>query len=117
MLSRGTADGAGGRLRFTGVGWGSAIIARPVGRRAGHLARHNLIDLCRINRLVLHECVSHQIELVPVVFQQLMRLRVALINDASHFPIDCQSGLVRHRLCVMIKQRAQVISGRTTKRI
>ena len=25
-----------------------------------------------------------------------MRFGVTLINDAAHFPVDCQSGLIRH---------------------
>ena len=47
-------------------------------------------DLLRIDGLILHERVGHHIELVTVVFQQLMRFGVALINDAAHFLIDRQ---------------------------
>ena len=67
-------------------------------RRARHIARHNLIDLRRINRLVLHQRISHQIKLVAVVFEQVMRLRVALINDAAHLRSIAKRRLVRHRL-------------------
>src|SRR5690606_3027271 len=90
MIAGGTAYRtsaiAVGRRR--GAASARPIAAVPASRRARWAPGHDVIDLRGIDRLVLHQRIRHQLELVAVLDQHRLGGAVAFIDDAAHLLID-----------------------------
>src|SRR5690606_17907283 len=74
--------------RRRGTASARPIAAVPTSRRARWAPGHDVIDLGGIDRLVLHQRIRHQLELVAVLHQHSLGSAVALIDDAAHLLID-----------------------------
>ena len=94
MLGRSSTDGTTRSLGFTVFRRRATIIARPTAGRTRCFALHDVVDLLRVDRFVLHERIGHHVELVTVVLEKLQCLRVAFINNAPHFLINRERRLV-----------------------
>src|SRR5678810_951800 len=59
----------------------------PVLGWSGRLTLHDVGDLLLVERLVLDETLGHQVQLLDVGFEDLLRARVVLLDNPSHFLI------------------------------
>src|SRR5690606_23810241 len=101
VFARRAADGAIRRLvsgRTTAACRPGAGIVVPVRRRTGLVTRHDVADLIGINGLIFQQGVFHQLKLVAVLFQDLARTSVALVDDALDLLVDHLGGLTGVRL-------------------
>ena len=74
------------------------FVAVPVLGRIRDLARHDVLQLRFVNRLVPDERISHDVEFVAVIFEDLLGERIVRIDDMPHFLVDRVRGLVRNLL-------------------
>jgi len=74
------------------------VLAVPVFRRLRLFAGHDVLELGLIDRLVLHQCIGHAIELVTMFGQNLLGKLVIRIDNLANLLIYHVRGLVRHLL-------------------
>src|SRR6185312_8478360 len=101
------ATGLGGRIthlayRRSGVSarWrrrryaAPGLLAGPVCRWTGLAPGHDVVDLVRIDGLVLQERSRHDVQLVEVGREQLAGPGIGVVQDAAHHLVDLACGFV-----------------------
>src|SRR5690606_30440587 len=96
MLSGGVADGVvalaatlhGARARLHTVASRPAAGIRPAFRRARFAAGHDVVDLLRVDGLVLDQRLCHQVQLVGVGAQDIRGPLVVAVDDRAHLVVD-----------------------------
>src|SRR5579863_2377719 len=100
MLASGRANRAAARctLRRRLGRWfvGQGLV--PVLGRLRHLARHDVLELLLIDRLVLNEGIRHRMQLVESAGQDLPGALEVALDDAAHFFVDRMRSAIRHLL-------------------
>src|SRR5690554_149933 len=67
----------------------------PTLRWARSTTFHDVINLVTVDGFVLHQSLSHGVELFTIINQNLPRLLVAGINNVAHFFVNPLSGFRR----------------------
>jgi hypothetical protein len=95
----------GGQAGAGAVGSGPGVLSvQRCRRRAGRLGRarrqagHDVVDLVGVDGLQFKQGGGHGLDLVAVVFQQLARARVLLVDHAANLDIHLLHGGFRHVL-------------------
>ena len=65
-----------------------ALGAPPEGFGGRRTALHDVVDLLGIDGFPFEQGLRHHLDLVAMLFQQLARQRVLLVDDAADFRID-----------------------------
>src|SRR5690554_4701788 len=92
-------------LRLVGLHTASWATVTPVFGRTRLTARHAVVNLVAVDGLVLHQGLSHQIELVTILNQDLLGRGITLIDDVTDFLINTLSGF-RRVMGVRLSRRA-----------
>ena len=111
VLFGGIADFGLLGLGLPGLRFGSFVfIARqaviPVFRRTRFAAFHDVVDLFRIDRLVLHQGFRHHMELIRVVLEDSGGGFVGIIDDPADFRVNDAGRVIRNLLMAGVSLHA-----------
>ena len=81
-------------IRSTARWWFMRIGVLPVTRRARFFTGHNVVDLIAVDGLEFHQGSGHQMQLVEIVLEDLLRTRIGLVNNGTDFTVDIVRRLV-----------------------
>src|SRR6056297_338642 len=82
-------------FRLIGLDATGRATTAPTFGRTRFAPLHDVVDLVAVDGFVFHQCFSHQVELLPVIHQNLLGLFVAAVNDVTDLLIDPLGGLRR----------------------